>query len=282
MGALGGIAKTLGKYALPLLGVGGSALGALGGSGNQGGSTSNQQQDSTQDSYNEFNQSGTNESLPIEDPRSYAFRGDLYKRFGNAWGQAGKPVFGEGEKASYLNDLNDLAKTAMGSLQGKLSGQGALDSGALNAGVQDIEMGKFGQYADFLSKLPAMNRQYADNQRNTLMGLGNTLAGIAPVGQRGTFNQSGTSKGNTKTSSTMTGSTQQQGPGFWKGFAGNLGSLGGMAFGNLMANGGFGGGGNNSSAIRRLPTTPKGAFDWRQYAPGGVISPLEGALRGRY
>ena len=250
----GSLALKAGKAAKMAMGIGGSALSALGGSGSQGkvktsqnnqfeqfgnqDSTTNSesQTDSIQD-INQFNET-------VETAGDKQFREGLMSRYGNEMNKAQRPIYGDATKAGFLNNLNDLSSAAMDSMRANLSASGAGDSGRLAAGIGDIELGKFGQYSKFLSELPEKEELARRGQVNTLMGLGNQLAGLAPRSQRITGRTTGTSKttGSSKTSGTYkqggtsSGTSVQdtQGPGFFKNFLDNMGGL--------ITAGGFGGG----------------------------------------
>lgn len=196
------------------IGLGGALLGGASKSGSQGGM--NQQQ--TQQFQNQGATTGT--MTPNEPGYATDFRKGIQGDINQAIGQAQAPVYGEAQKAGYLNNLNDLANGSMDALKQNLARSGALTSGRLSQGATDIGMNRNNQAAGFFSQIPFLNQQAKTAALNPLLGMGANFAGQAPVGysQSGTQQQSGTSQGTTQ--------QQQQGPGFLKGF---LGGLAGMA-----------------------------------------------------
>lgn len=234
-------------------GLGGALAGAAGGSGMQGKQTSEQnsefnqtesgQQTSKQDQTGQYQ----NVQQNIEDPMQGLFRAGVMGQFGDALSRAREPVYGDAEKAGFLNDLNDLAGGAISGLKQNLAGRGALDSGMLNAGAEGIQKQRLSDAVKYFSQIPAMNRQYADQQENGLLGLGLNFAGRAPIQtiQSGTNQQQQTGESNYSSeksgTSKTTGQQETFGPSFGSGLLNNLGGLGGALFGNGLA-GLFGGG----------------------------------------
>lgn len=271
-GLTGGAASPL---LLASLGIGGSALSALGGSGSQGKIKTSQN--------NQFEQLGSQDSTTISDSQTESvqdinqfnetvetagdkqFREGLMSQYGNEMNKAQRPIYGDATKAGFLNNLNDLSSAAMSSMRANLSASGAGDSGRLAAGIGDIELGKFGQYSKFLSELPEKEELARRGQVNTLMGLGGQLASLAPRSQRITGRTTGSSKttGTSKTSGTYkqggtsssTGVQDTQGPGFWRNFIDNLGGF--------LTSGGF----NGYQAPQQ--TLGSGSI----FLPGGIAAP---------
>jgi hypothetical protein len=212
----------------PLLSGGIGALGgAIGGSGKQGSQNSNFNQNSTTNSSGTNNVDQFNEA--IEDPQFSQFRNSLLPMFQQEFKKSQRPVYGDAQKANFLTELNDLAGASMESLKATLGGNGVLNSGRFNQAATDIELGRAGKAADFFSQIPFLEEERRTQNASSLLGLGMNFAGRAPISQKTTgtnsFNQTG------KTTGDGTQMTEQQGPGFWKGLASNLGGLGGYAFG---------------------------------------------------
>lgn len=169
----------------------GGVLGGLSKSGQQGGGTKNTS--SLEEMFSEMFKSGQSRqsqdtrgetsgfNKAIEDPAATAFRQSLFPMFGQELKRAGEPVFGDAQKASQLNSLNDLAEASMSKLKSSLASTGTLDSGQLSQGISDIESRKNASAAGFFSQIPLMNRQYADQQRGNLLGLASQFAGHGPI-----------------------------------------------------------------------------------------------------
>lgn len=151
---------------------------------------------------------------------------------------ANKPVYGDAQKASVLNDLNGLAQSASRHLNSSLASRGALGSGDFDTGQAGIEQQRYGNLSNFYSQLPSLEDQAHQQKMLSALGFGAGLAGQMPVGQ--------TSIGNQTQSGTQQ-QTQTSNPGF-SGLVGSLlGSVGSAAmggFGNMMSGGpgGFSGG----------------------------------------
>jgi hypothetical protein len=233
-------------------GIGGAAADAYGRSGKQGqqrsSSTTNTNQTETGRSTSSQETGGSyrNEQQAIEDPLMSMFRQSVIGGLSDATSRAREPIYGDREKASFLNDLNDLAGGATSALRGQLAGRGALDSGQLEQGAGQIQNQRLSEAVKYFSQIPALNRQYSDQNEQNLLGLSANLAGRAPIStiQSGTSQQSSTGQqdfNSTRQGTSETDGLQEMfGPSFGKGLLNNLGGLGGALFGNALA-GGFGG-----------------------------------------
>jgi hypothetical protein len=201
---------------IPLaLGIGSSLLGGIGGSGNQGGLSQQQNQQS------QSNQNST--MTPNEPGYAQQFRQGAMGDINQAIAQAQTPVYGDAQKAGYLNSLNDLANASMTNLQQNMARSGALSSGRNAAGMSDILNNRNSQAAGFFSQIPFLNAQAKSQMLNPLLATQAGLAGHAPVGYNQTGQTNTTSQGNIQ--------QQQQGPGFLQGFLGNLGGVMGAGAG---------------------------------------------------
>lgn len=187
-----------------------SLLGAFAGSGNQGGTRTNQ---NTQNQTS-FMNTGTN--TPTEPGYATDFRKQTMGNLNNAISSAQAPVYGDAQKASYLNSLNDLATSSMNSLKQNLSRSGALTSGRLSQGMTDIDMNRNSQAAGFFSQIPFLNQQAKMAALNPLLSTEAGLAGHAPVGNIQT--STGTGENNTEMQNQMT----KQGAPFLSNLAANM------------------------------------------------------------
>lgn len=193
-----------------LIGLGGSALGALGGSGKQ------QSQTGTSTSTT----SGTQVVTPNEPGYFSQARQALLQPFFEQLQKAQQPVYGQSQKAQVLNDVNGLAADSVAKL--KTLGGGVGRSGYFERSLGDIESKRLGTLGDFFSSLPAQESAAQFAKMSSLLGIGSNWFGHAPVGQTTVSNQS--------TDQSQSGSIS--GPGFGAGLAGNLGGLAGNIFGS--------------------------------------------------
>lgn len=196
----------------------GAAFDAFSGSGKQGGMKGSSQQTSNQ------NYSGMQEA--IEDPYFSLLRKAMGGQLAGAFQDSKKPVYGEQEKANVLSDLNDLASDSMAALRANLGAVGGSNSGRALGGMQEIQKGRTKEATAFLSQIPLLNRQYKDNQVNSLLGIGTNFTGRAPISTKTSGTQSGTSN--------SIFNQDYTGPSFLKGLAGNLGGLFGAFTGDQI------------------------------------------------
>jgi hypothetical protein len=196
--------------------AGGAALGALGSSGKQGGLKTTQLSTSTQN-INQFNEA-------VEPDYFSNFRQGLIPMFMQQLQKAmGEPVYGDAQKASYLQDLNSSYAGNEAALKSSMARSGRLDSGTFDSALGDLGMSMAGQKSQFFSDLPFKEREAQFARTLPLLQLGAGWSGNAPVSQRIT--------GTNVTTGNMSGNTVQEGPSFGRSFASGLGGL--------MANGAF-------------------------------------------
>lgn len=210
---MSGVLKGIAKSALGAIpGVGGiasSIFDGIAGSGNQGGQTQSGSSTSTSSSATNAssNQQYNGNAQQTEDPMMSMFRLALGSQFGQAFDDANTPVFGEGAKASFVNQLNDLSNSSFDSLSNNLAKRGVTNSGAMSEGAAGLENARFGNLSQFFANLPFQESQAKSSKVNNLLGLATNFVGPALRGQTTSGDQTGTS------ASTTTGnsSTQSQG-----------------------------------------------------------------------
>lgn len=202
--------------------------------------------------------------------------------------QSNQPLYGQGQIAGYLNNLNSLANKSIESLQGNLARRGALSSGAATSGMTDIGLGRMGQQANFMANVPLMNRTAQLQSAQTYGGLGNQLMGVAPRTQDTT--QSGQQSGTSHEKDTQTPSIMSdigQVVGIAGAAMGMPGLGGGMSAPNLSAMPsqspwlqpnipGMGAGGNFNSTI---PSPDPNLFGGGR-AEGGPLNPGKWYIAG--
>ena len=175
------------------------------------------------------------------------FRKSLIGPYGSMLAKAGQPMYGNAERAGFMNTLNRGSANAEKNLAGRLAQRtGSLNSGAYSSGLTDIFMNRLGKEADYEAQIPMLNKEaYFKNMGSTL-DMGMKWAGRAPVDQNRTETKSNGS--------------------FLSNFAGGLGAIGANAAGK---GGGFPGldklfGGGQAS----------GQYDWGSGTVGpGRTSP---------
>lgn len=219
----------------------GAGIGAAGGI-MSGLSTKKQTSTSTNTSIND----NTNTTTPNEPTYMSNFRQGLIPGYNNLMAQAQKPVYGDAQRAQYLNNVNSLGNSATSSLANTLASHGgSLNSGAFGAGATNIAMNRLGAMSQYDTMAPAANQQAMMQNQANVLGLGMNFAGRAPVGQTTTSNGTNVS--------TQQG-TQTQ-PGSWGQVMGNIGGMMGGMGGQMftqgldqtMGNSGGGGGGGLAS-----------------------------------
>lgn len=218
--------------------IGGAAGDAWANSGNQGGTSFNQTQTMNQNMNYDGTETIDQFNEAVEDPQFKQMRNGLIPTMQNMIQQGQAPIYGDAQKAKYLSDLNDLADSSMRSLQGGMSRLGRTNSGAGGQALQNIEGERFGKAADFFGQLPFMESQAKNERMLGLMGLATNWAGRSPISQK--LTGTNTKKGSQTTTGTTTteGQQTQQGGGFWKNLAGNMGGLAGDVLGQQMDQGG--------------------------------------------
>lgn len=203
----------------------------------------------------------SNSTTPNLDPRASAFYNELFANAHNLIANANKPVYGDAQKASVLNDLNGLAQSASRHLNSSLASRGALGSGDFDTGHGNIEQQRYGKLSDFYSQLPALEDQAHQQRMMQALGFGAGLAGQLPVGQ--------TSVGNNSQSGT-TQQTQTSSPGFGSIVGGLVGSLGNAAmggFGNMLGGGSFSKGFGSVLAPAPNPFNMQVPYGGMQFSP---------------
>lgn len=255
---LSGAGKVLGNIGGAFIGdpmLGNQLFGAAAGSGNQGGTNINK------DTQKQSQYSNQGTMTPTEPGYATDFRKETMANTQNAINQAQAPVYGDAQKASYLNSLNDLANSSMDSLKQNLSRSGALTSGRLSQGVSDIDSARNSQAAGFFSQIPFLNAQARTATLNPLLATQAGLAGKAPTG----YTQSQTGTG-TDTEQSQSQQVNQGAP-FLSNLAANLAK--GNPFNpfgtNTLANLPYGGGVNLSSVpAPNDPWSGGGGYGWDQ------------------
>lgn len=195
--------------------------------------------------------------------------------------RASRPVYGDAQKAAFIESQNAQTNAGESKLASVLSGKGILDSGAFSGGVTGLEAGRQGNLSGFFSQLPFQEQAaQANNQKNAL-GMSIAAAAAPPTGQLSgsTSNSQNTSdsKSQTTTDPGISGLVSSiAGLGFGA-LTGGLGSMmGGGSFGSgfgqaLGGGGGPAGGGNGGGGW----SNPVGNDNWYQQAwypsvqPGG-------------
>lgn len=179
--------------------------------------TSNQQQ----------NQSTVNGSMPVQQPWVASMQQGMAPQYAQLIQQANAPVYGDAQKASYMENLNDLANSATKNLSSTLASHGQLNSGEFGKEAAGIQQQKVAQESSFFSQLPAAERQAHMSNMLQALGASNGFLSSVPVGQLSTGTSSGDSSGS---------QTTQTNPGL----SGLVGGLMGMALSGVT--GGLSGG----------------------------------------
>ena len=220
--------------AIPLItSLGGAGLTALAGRSKP--TTSTTQQQSTSGSSTE----DLNRLIEqLEDPAFSSFRSSLLPLVSQALQKSNEPVYGTGEKASYLSQLNDLTNDSIKSLRGSLAATGGLDSGRLSSGITSLLSGRQKSAADFFGGLPFKEAQAKSERQLPLLQLATSWAGKAPISER----TSGTSRTSSSQTSTGTGQSVGSSPGFWGSFGTGLGASAGRGLWDSPLSKIFGGG----------------------------------------
>jgi len=162
--------------------------------------------------------------------------GPLREQFGQGLsdelGRVQQPIYGEGQQASFLNQLNDLTQGAQTAIGNRFAATGGQRSGSAEDQLTQSELFRGGQASQFFSQLPFLEEQARRQSTSELLGKGLNFVG------RGVTNQTATNDLNQTTQQTSQQDTQSlmdqdiEGPGFWKSLAGAGGSLLGGLIGN--------------------------------------------------
>ena len=106
--------------------------------------------------------------------------------FGEELGRAQEPVFGEAQTAGFLNNLNDVSKSASDRIIQSLARRGALRSGSGDRALRDVELNRASQAGGFFADLPFKEREARQASVNPLLDLGFNFAGRGPTQSRTT------------------------------------------------------------------------------------------------
>lgn len=250
----------VGALPIPGAGLAAGALGSLasgiGASGNQGSVNTNQTTNQTgtttsaqtgvTDQTRRGEQTTDLTQAQFDSPEAQAFRSGQFNRLNARLGQ-NAPVFGDTQKAGFMSNLNELSTGAMENLKQNLASSGALDSGRFAAGASNIEMDRVGEAGKFFSQLPFLEQQAQDQRFAGLSGIGNQLLATSPRSSRTTGTQGTTETGqtttnqqgnvNTNQTGTMQGTTQQEGPAWWRGALSDFGGFLGQQAGRALPSG---------------------------------------------
>jgi len=157
-----------------LIGLGGAALGAYG-----------QAAPATKDS--------TSTTTPVEPGYQSAFRQSLLPKYNSLLAQAGKPVYGDAQRANFMGNLNTLANSATNNLANTLASRtGSLNGGAFSSGATNIALGRLGQMANYDAMVPAANQAAQLQNTSQVLGMGLNFVGRAPIGSTTTAHQTET------------------------------------------------------------------------------------------
>lgn len=228
------------------------------------GSSKSTTQDSTQQ------QNSVNANMPVQLPWVAQMQKGMAPQYQNLIAQANAPVYGDAQKASYMENLNDLANSATSHLSSTLAGSGQLNSGQFGKAATGIEQQKFGQESNFFSQLPAMERQAHMQNMMGALGAANGFLSSTPTGNISTGSSSGSSDSS---------SVEKSSPGL----SGLVGGLMGMALGPMMGglgggiaggmNGMFGGQGSFGQGYNQAMAPPSNPFNMQVPAQGMQFSP---------
>lgn len=167
----------------------GPLLGGLLGGGDPDKTTTKQ----TQEMIEQLTQSTTQQSgtkqfdtfdEAVEDPRFAAFRQGLLPQFNQELNRAQRPIFGEGQKAGTLQDINAQFAGISDQLSSQAAARGQLGSGLLPHMELQAQLAGAGQRAGFLSQLPMLEEQSRRQAVGGLLGQGMQFAGRAPISRR--------------------------------------------------------------------------------------------------
>jgi hypothetical protein len=153
---------------------------------------------STNTSNNAYNQTNT----PMQSAQVQGVNNMVLGQLPGLIQSANSPVYGDAQKASYMNSLNDLANAASKHLSSTLAGQGALQSGLNEQGQLGIQQNRLSNASNFFSQLPFAEKQA---HLSNLSGALQTSQGIANSIPYAT-NASGTGQQTSQGSQTQTSS----------------------------------------------------------------------------
>lgn len=182
----------------------------------------------TTSSNQSTNQLGNSASIPVQQD----WVANLQKMLGGSSQslvqQAGMPVFGTAQKASFLNDLNEGTDASGQRIASQLASRGALDSGAFGANLTNLQMGRQVQISNYNTQVPILDQQARQANLAKALTTSGAISSLAPTGQLSSSSSEGTSSGS---------STQTTNPGFGS----LLGGLLGFGLSALTGSGGLSG-----------------------------------------
>lgn len=162
------------------------------------------QQQSSNQSNNSFNQTQT----PTQSGEVTSFRNSLLPQTQSLFAQSQKPVYGNAQYASQLNNLNQLTNSSIDQLTNAIAGKGGnLNSGGYGAGVAGLLQNRNNQLSNYQMQVPALNQQAALQGGLQVTGLQNTIGQGMPttVNNSGFGSQSGSSDSTTTQSQSPLG-----------------------------------------------------------------------------
>ena len=166
--------------------IGGTILGGIGDSGRQRKDETSRSGTSRASSTATRSDRGESIRELFELPELKPFRNKLLEVFGGELDRAQEPVFGEAQTAGFLNNLNDVSKSASDRIIQSLANRGALRSGSGDRALRDVELNRASQAGEFFSELPFRERQARQDSVNPLLDLGFNFAGRGPTQGRTT------------------------------------------------------------------------------------------------
>lgn len=125
--------------------------------------------------------------VPTEPGYFSDFRQSLVSPYQQYLQHAQQPVYGDAQRASFLNKQNQTLNDSTQNLASQMASRGgSLNSGAFASGANNLQMARQSNVANYDMSVPALNQSaYMDNMTKAL-GLGTQWAGRAPVGSNTT------------------------------------------------------------------------------------------------
>lgn len=178
-----------------------SSLMGQSGSGNSSNS-------STSNSSGSQSSNGQSTVTPNENPIFTMFRTSILPAIAQQYSDAQKPVYGDAQTAQFTNQQNNVYQQALQGAQGNAARRGVLNSGAMDAAANNLDLQRAGQISNFYSQIPLLNQQAKFNNTQSLLGLATSFLGQSPIGSttvgnnNSNFNQTqtGTSTGSQSSS----------------------------------------------------------------------------------
>lgn len=160
-----------------------------------------------------------------------------------------EPIYGEGQQAAFLGQLNQLTNQAGKNITNRLAATGASRSGSAEDQLTNLEIARGGQAANFFAQLPFMEEQARRESTANLLGQGLNFAGRGVTNQVSTTDNTSDFSFDETRNQTSQSDMDTEGPGFLRSLAG----AGGELLGGLL--------GNN-------PSDPFGIFKKKSTSPG--------------